>query len=82
MINHKIPADDPLVCAREARKQLGNISNTTLWRWTKRGIITLTSINGRNYTRQSTIDAIKEGGAGSGVVVPPGAKKSARKAAS
>lgn len=67
--------NDPLVSSAAAREQLGGISSATLWRWQKKGFVTLVCIRGRNYIRQSNIDAIKDAGDGNGVMTPPGTKR-------
>ena len=50
---------DPLIRASKARQEWGGISPVTEWRWRQRGIITPTTINGRNYYRRSTVERIK-----------------------
>lgn len=48
------PPDDPLITQRKARDLAGGISDMTLWRWRRLGIIPPPlSIRGRNYWRKS-----------------------------
>jgi predicted site-specific integrase-resolvase len=50
---------DPLIKASVARQQWGGISPVTEWRWIKRGVVPEPiKINGRNYYRQSTVNAL------------------------
>jgi hypothetical protein len=51
---------DPLVPAAEARKEWGDISEPTQWRWEKAGIVPpARRINGRKYWLRSQVQAVK-----------------------
>ncbi len=51
---------DPLIPARKLGEDLGNVSDVTLWRWEKKGILPpAVRINGRKYWRQSVAQKIK-----------------------
>lgn len=51
-------ADDPLASQTSVKKQLGDISDMTMWRWRRKGILPPPIIiNSRNYWRQSQVDA-------------------------
>lgn len=50
-------ADDPLASQTRVKKQLGDISDMTMWRWRRKGILPPPIvINSRNYWRQSQVD--------------------------
>jgi len=50
--------DDPLIPATKLRKIVGDISDMTLWRWSKhRGFPSPTKIGRRRYWRQSEVTA-------------------------
>ncbi len=50
-------ADDPLVSQAELKRQAGGISDMSVWRWLKKGILPQPiKINNRNYWRQSRIN--------------------------
>ncbi len=54
-------SDDPLVSQNNAKKQLGNKSDMTFWRWRRQGILPEPIvINCRNHWRQSQIDAVAQ----------------------
>jgi len=58
-MNQKSLANDSLVSQANVKKQLGNISDMTMWRRRRQGILPPPIvINSRNYWRQSQIDAI------------------------
>jgi len=51
---------DPLISATDARKELGNISPVTLWRWTEAGLLPPPrKVRGRKFWLVSEIDAFK-----------------------
>lgn len=51
---------DPLIPASKVRKDLGDVSDVTLWRWEKSGVIPPpVRINDRKYWRQSVVQKIK-----------------------
>ena len=53
---------DPLVSASEARKECGDISPVTQWRWEKSGVLPpARRINGRKYWLRSQLRAVKHG---------------------
>ena len=55
-------ADDDLIPAREVRRQLGNVSDMTIWRWTQQKILPEPiRINGRKYWPAADIRRAKEG---------------------
>ena len=50
-------ADDPLVNQANVKRQAGGISDMSVWRWLKKGILPQPiKINNRNYWRQSWVD--------------------------
>lgn len=54
------PNYDPLLCASDVRKECGNISEVTLWRWEKQGVISPpVRINDRKYWRRSVVQKLK-----------------------
>jgi predicted DNA-binding transcriptional regulator AlpA len=56
--------EDDLVPAREVRRQLGDVSDMTLWRWTKQKILPPpVRINGRKYWAQADVRRAKQGNA-------------------
>jgi DNA-binding transcriptional MerR regulator len=51
---------DPLIPASKVRKDLGGVSDVTLWRWEKKGAIPPpVRINNRRYWRLSVVEAMK-----------------------
>jgi hypothetical protein len=51
---------DPLVPASEARREWGNISEVTQWRWERQGIVPPPRrINKRKYWLRSQVRAVK-----------------------
>ena len=55
---------DPLISSAEIRRQLGDVSDMTIWRWEKAGILPEPiKINGRKYWRQSVATKICQNGA-------------------
>lgn len=55
---------DKLVSSRTARAELGDVSEMTIWRWVKAGIMPEPiKINGRNYWPASAIERVKLGNA-------------------
>lgn len=53
---------DPLVSAVDARKEMGNPSPVTFWRWERDGILPpARRINGRKFWRRSEIEKVKAG---------------------
>lgn len=60
---------DPLVTTGAVRRELGDVSSMTVWRWQKSGILPKPSkINGRKYWKKSEIEAVKVGMASTGEV--------------
>lgn len=58
-MNQQSFATDPLVSQTSLKRQVGGISDMTVWRWRRKGILPPpVVINTRNYWRQSQIDAI------------------------
>ena len=56
---------DPLIPAVKVRLELGGISDVTLWRWEKNGVIPpAVKINKRKYWRSSVIQGLKGPAAG------------------
>jgi len=54
--DHFNPLDDPWRTSRHVRKALGDISDMTLYRWVKSGLLhPPEKFNGRNYWRTSWI---------------------------
>lgn len=50
-----------LLAARAVRERLGDVSDMTLWRWQRDGILPQpVKINGRNYWPESAIAAVVE----------------------
>lgn len=59
--------NDPLIAARAVRATFSNISSMTLHRWVQQGVIAAPiKINGRNYWRESDVEALKQGRQSSG----------------
>jgi len=55
---------DPLVSSTTLRRELGNVSDVTIWRWTKSGVLPQpVKINKRNYWPASVVDRLKSGNA-------------------
>jgi predicted site-specific integrase-resolvase len=53
---------NPLISARAVRATFSNISSMTLHRWVQQGVIARpVKINGRNYWRESDVEALKQG---------------------
>lgn len=53
---------DKLLSSRGARGHLGDVSEMTLWRWVRAGILTPPiKINKRNYWPVSEIERVKAG---------------------
>ena len=49
-------SNDPLMQSRQVRAALGDVSDMTIWRWVKAGILPEPiKINSRNYWRQSEV---------------------------
>jgi hypothetical protein len=56
--------DDPLISSTDARRLLGGITPTTLWRWERDGIIApAVRIRNRKYFRRSAVVALATIGA-------------------
>jgi predicted site-specific integrase-resolvase len=55
---------DPLLKSAETRRRCGGISQMTLYRWEKEGILTPIKIRGKKYHRESEVKKIMEAGAG------------------
>ena len=54
--------DDDLISAREVKRQLGNVSDMTIWRWTQQKILPEpVRINGRKYWSSADVRKAKEG---------------------
>ena len=52
--------EDPLITARRFRQECGDVSNVTLWRWERDGVIPpATRINNRKYWLRSVAQKIK-----------------------
>lgn len=48
-----------LLAARAVRDRLGSVSDMTLWRWVRDGILPQpTKINGRNYWNEAAVAAV------------------------
>jgi predicted DNA-binding transcriptional regulator AlpA len=48
--------------SRAVRERFGGVSDMTLWRWTRKGILPQpVRINGRNYWREADIVALQAG---------------------
>ena len=55
---------DKLVSSATVRRELGDVSEMTIWRWTKTGILPApTKINKRNYWPVSAVERLKAGNA-------------------
>lgn len=53
---------DPLITATEARKECGDVSGVTFWRWERDGVIPpAIRINKRKYWPRSVIQRVKTG---------------------
>lgn len=51
---------DPLVVSTAVRNELGGISDVTLWRWERDGLLPpARRLNGRKYWLKSEIEAVK-----------------------
>lgn len=51
-------SNDPLIPDPQLRRIAGGCSPMTIWRWRKAGLLPpAIRINGRNFTRQSVLDA-------------------------
>lgn len=51
---------DPLLPAIEVRRELGDVSEVTLWRWEKWGVLPpAVRIRSRKYWRKSVVEALK-----------------------
>ncbi|WP_189453901.1 helix-turn-helix transcriptional regulator [Cognatilysobacter bugurensis] len=58
-------ATQPLIAASTVRRQFGGISDMTVWRWVQKGLLPEPiKINGRNYWRESDVEALKQGRSG------------------
>jgi predicted site-specific integrase-resolvase len=60
--------NDKLLSARSAREHLGGVSEMTIWRWVRSGILAPPiKINKRNYFLVSAVERVKAGTAKAGV---------------
>ena len=58
------PVDDALICQPEAKRLAGGVSDMTMWRWRKDGVIPQPmSIRRRNYWRRGEFLAALEAAA-------------------
>ncbi len=64
MNTQSLPEDFALLSSRQLRELAGEVSDMTLWRWVKAGIIPKPiKINGRNFwPKHETISSLKNGG--------------------
>jgi predicted DNA-binding transcriptional regulator AlpA len=60
---HSQAGSDPLVSALEFRRELGNVSHVTLWRWKQKGLVPApVRLGGRDFWRRSVLEQLKENG--------------------
>ncbi len=51
---------DTLVASTDVRREFGNITDVTLWRWERDGVIPpALRIRGRKFWRRSTLERLK-----------------------
>jgi predicted DNA-binding transcriptional regulator AlpA len=63
-MNLRAPSNDPLLNSANVSHYLGGVSQMTIWRWVRDGVIPAPiKIRNRNYWRQSGLDAAVESAA-------------------